>query len=71
MQLLFNLLQLPHQVELSLRAPQVQDAVLVCGGNHPAEAPLRVHFGLYGRGETLGVWCEHPGRADPAGVPIG
>jgi hypothetical protein len=71
MQLLFDLLQFTHQVELGLRTPQVEHTVLVGSGDDPAQAAFRVNLRLDGGRKALGVWGQHAGRTDTAGDTIG
>jgi len=71
MQLLFDLLQFTHQVELGLRAPQVEYTVLVGSGDDPAQAAFRVDLRLDGCREALGVRGQHAGRTDTTGDTIG
>ena len=70
MQLLLDLLQLPHQVEFSLRTPQIEHSVLISCGNHPTQASFRVYLRLHRCGEALSLWCEHARWADATGDPI-
>jgi len=70
MQLLFDFLQFAHQVELGLRAPQVEYTILVGSGDDPAQATFRVDLHLDGCRKALGVWGQHAGRTDTAGDTI-
>ncbi len=58
-QFFLHLLKFSHQVELGLWRPEVKHPVIV-RLNHPTKASLSKDPSLYGRGETLRLWCDWP-----------
>ena len=55
MQLLLHFLELPHQIELRLGAPQVKDSVLVRRRDDTVETSFLKDFYLYWGRKTLCV----------------
>ena len=71
MQFLLNLLQFPHQIELSLRTPEIEHSMIqVRGSYNPVQPAFRVYLRLYGRREALCEGCEHARGADARGDSI-
>ena len=71
MQLFLNLLQFPHQIELSLRTPEIEHSMIqVRGSYNPVQPAFRVYLRLHGSGEALCEGSEHAGGADTRGDSI-
>ena len=71
MQLFLNLLQFPHQIELSLRTPEIEHSMIqVRGSYNPGQPAFIVYLRLHGRREALCEGSEHAGGADARGDSI-
>ena len=70
MQLFLDLLEFSHQVELGLRASQIEHSVLVGRRNHPAQATLWLDLSLDWSRKTLCMWSQHTRWTDVTRDPI-